>query len=170
MNAQSPGSISELTVCPSCGAAVANDAKLCWLCGWDLADELVTAEVVGEPSGYVQESTSTRIALIVGIVTLGVVTVGVFAAAPGIGVLMGIVFVIATFAVAKGLQSGGPMTTDQAAIEQAYASPATAATVKHGSVVADVFKVLGIIALIALASIIAFLTFCVICIVVLSNA
>ncbi|MEO8498566.1 MAG: hypothetical protein ABI614_26180, partial [Planctomycetota bacterium] len=110
-----------------------------------------------------------RVAMIVGIVTLGLVTVGVFAAAPGIGVLMGIVFVIATFAVSKGLQSGGPMTSDQAAITRAYASPATTAALKRGSAVVSVFKVLGLIVLIAIASIIAFFTFCVIVIVTLSS-
>ncbi len=170
MNAKSPDSISELTVCPSCGAAIANDAKACWLCKWDISEQVLTAEVVGEPPGYVQESTSARIALIVGIFTLGIVTVGVFAAAPGIGVLMGIVFVIATFAVSKGLRSDGPMTPQRSAINQAYASPATTATVKTGSVIAGVFKVLGIIILIALAAVIAFFTFCVICVVVVTSA
>lgn len=170
MNAKPTSPISELTMCPSCGAAIANDSKLCWLCNWDLSEQIVTAEVVGEPPGYVRDSTSTSMALTVGIVTLGVVTVGVFAVAPGIGVLMGIVFVIATFAVAKGLRSGGPTMTAPSAIEQAYASPAAVATASTGSVVAAIFKVLGIIALIGFASIIAFFTFCVICIVVLSSS
>ena len=170
MNAKSTASVSELTVCPSCGAAVANDAKACWLCKWELSEEVVTAEVVGEPPDYVQASTSASIALIVGIVTLGIVTVGVFAAAPGIGVLMGIVFVIASFAVANSLRSGGPNMAAPSAIEQAYASPATSSVVKHGSVVVGVFKVLGIVVLIAVASVIAFFTFCVICVAVLMNA
>ncbi len=169
MNTELPDSRAALIVCPSCGAAVASEAKDCWLCKWDLSEEVVTAEIVGEPPGYVRESASTRVAMIVGIVTLGLVTVGVFAAAPGIGVLMGIVFVIATFAVSKGLQSGGPMTSDQAAITRAYASPATTAALKRGSVVVSVFKVLGLIVLIAIASIIAFFTFCVIVIVTLSS-
>lgn len=170
MNAKSPDSGTALIVCPSCGAAVASDARDCWLCKWHLSEEIITAEVVGGPPAYVQASTSARIALIAGIFTLGVVTVGVFAAAPGIGVLMGIVFVIATFAVSKGLQADGPTTPQQAALEQAYASPASAAAAKRGSVVVGVLKVLGIITLIIVASVIAFFTFCVICVVVLMNA
>jgi hypothetical protein len=167
MNAQSPVSASELTVCPSCGAAVANDAKSCWLCKWDLLEEIVTAEVVAEPPGYIQKSASAQIGLTVGFITLGLVTVGVFAAAPGIGVLLGIVFVIVAFAVAKGLRSDGPVSYDRSAIAQAYTSPSAVAAAKRGSVVAEVFKVLGIIALVGVAAIIAFFTFCALCMAVL---
>jgi hypothetical protein len=168
MSAASPQSWSELTVCPSCGAAVAADAKSCWLCKWDLSDEIVTAEVVAAPPKYLGTGT-TKNALVAGIVSLGIVTVGVFAVAPGIGVLMGILFVIASFAVAKSLKSDGPTKTTPSVIEQAYASPSAIAATKSGSVIADVFKVLGIIALIAIASVIAFFTFCVICIAVLTG-
>ena len=169
MSTESPQTSSELTVCPSCGAAVAGDAKLCWLCKWVLSDEIVTAEVVAGPPRYLDGAT-TKVPLIAGIVSLGIVTVGVFAVAPGIGVLMGILFVIASFAVTKSLQSGGPTPATPSAIEQAYASPTAIAATKQGSVIVQVFKVLGIIALIALASVIAFFTFCVICIMVLSSA
>ncbi|MEO8494235.1 MAG: hypothetical protein ABI614_04140, partial [Planctomycetota bacterium] len=77
MNTELPDSRAALIVCPSCGAAVASEAKDCWLCKWDLSEEVVTAEIVGEPPGYVRDSASARVAMIVGIVTLGLVTVGV---------------------------------------------------------------------------------------------
>lgn len=168
MSPESPQAWSELTVCPSCGAAVGSDTDSCWLCQWKLSDEIVTAEIVAAPPGYLNRATKDP--LVAGIVILGIVTGGVLAVAPGIGVMMGILFVIATFAVSKSLKTGGPTTTAPSAIEQAYASPKAIAPTRQGSVVADVFKVLGIIALIGLASVIALFAFCAICIVVLSQA
>ena len=168
MSAASSHTWSELTVCPSCGAAVDRDAKSCWLCKADLSDEIVTAEVVAAPPTYLNKGAAKN-ALIAGIVCLGVVTVGVFAIAPGIGILMGILFVIATFAVAKSLRSDDATAVAPSAIGQAYASPTATGTAKRGSVIGTIFMVLGIIGLIALASVIAFFTFCVILIFALSN-
>lgn len=169
MSEKTPDAWSELKVCPSCGAAVAGDAKACWLCNWDLAEEIVAAEVIGEAPGYVHESTSSQLALIAGIFTMGLVTVGVFAVAPGIGVLMGVLFVIATFAVTKSLKSDIPTGAESKAIAQAYSSPAAVTATAPGSVIVQVLRVLGVIILIAVASVIALFTFCVICVVVVSN-
>jgi hypothetical protein len=148
-------------VCPACGAAIKIDAKSCWLCRWELTQEIVTAEIVSEPPDYVLDSTSTRTALVVGIITLGLATVGVLAAAPGVGILMGIGFVIALFAVAQGLQSDGPVLPHLGEIAQAYEAPRWVPAAKHSGNVIHLLKVLGIIGLLGVASIIAFLTFCV---------
>lgn len=171
MSSQSE-SKTELTLCPSCGAAVAILESTCWLCKADLTEEIVTAEVVAEPPQTLKP-TASRVALIIGMVVFGLATVGVVAVAPGVGVLLGIVFVIAVFGVTKGLQDPGPVYSgdiDRQAIAAAYSAPAAGETASTGvSVVAQVFKVLGIILLVGLASIIAFFTFCVLCVIVVTN-
>ena len=162
---------AQFSLCPSCGAAVAQSERRCWLCQWDMADKIIADKVVTNSRVFLT-SNGTRIALIAGIAILGIATVGVFAVAPGIGVFIGVVFVISVFAVTKGLRDPGPFppaSGDECEIASAYSPPTTGDATGGFNVVVQVFKVLGIILLVALASIIAFLTFCVICVVVASN-
>jgi hypothetical protein len=160
---------SQLVICQACGAAVDSSAKSCWLCQGAVGEEIIDAQVVGEPHDQARRFMATRIALIVAIVLLAVVTGGVFLVAPGIGVLLGIVFVIAAFAVAKDLQDRVPIP-EQTAVAQAYSSPVgLESPVTSTSVGVQILKALGIIALIGLSSIISFGAFCAICIFAVSN-
>jgi len=135
-----------------------------------MSQEIVEAEVVANASGNASAGVASRLALIAGMLLLGVVTIGVFAVAPGIGVLMGVVFVVAAFAATKGLQDAGPSAPDQQTLAQAYASPVgNELAAKSTSVIVQIFKALGIVMLLVLAAIIALGTFCAICIAVLSS-
>ena len=172
MSSDQKQAASKLALCPSCGAAVSVAERSCWLCKWDLAEEIVTAEIVASPPKSLPAST-TRDAMIAGLCALALTTAGVFFVAPGIGVLLGIVLIIALFACSKSLQEPAavpPTGGQKDGLAAAYAAPASGEASSGMSVVAQVFKVLGIILLIGLGSIIAFLTFCVICIAVITRA
>lgn len=171
MSTQQDKNSSQLALCPSCGAAVSAAERKCWLCHWDLAEEVVQAEVVGEQPVRLPASMA-RVGMAVGLVSLALATVGVFAVAPGIGVLLGVVFIISVFAVSKAMQEPAdslPIAGRQDAIASAYAPPAAGEQTGALSVIWQVLKVLGIIVLVILASIIAFFTFCLIVVIAISN-
>ena len=162
-----------LVQCPSCGAAVGPAERTCWLCQWDLRREIVTAEVVAEPRARAGSS-NVRTALIFGLGTLGLMTIGSFFIAPGIGILLGIVFIVAVFGTVgalKGLPVNAAASGEHATVVQAYASPTAVGGAAGGSHVGLlILKALGIIALIGLSAIIAFGVFCAICIAVVANS
>jgi len=161
-------SSSELVMCPACGAVVAPQDRACWLCHRNLSEETIEAELVQAPE-FAHSTWGVRAALIIGIVLLGVVTVGAFLAAPGVGVLLGLVFVVAVFAAAKSWQAPDPVAGDQLAVRSAYASPSPEPAARSPSPLFIVLQVLGIVALIGLASIIALFTFCAIVIFAAGN-
>ena len=83
--------LGRIAVCPvsNCGGTIRDRARLCWLCYSPLQQKPIDGKSRQNRAfdGPTKESTATMVAMMV---ALGLVCVGVFLIAPGLGIAMAI--------------------------------------------------------------------------------
>jgi hypothetical protein len=104
-------------ICPECGAKAAINASKCWICKRPLASDVpVTAELAGGAAEH-RATFQFGISSIMLIITLAAVILGVWQMAPGIGIALAIVAIMALIptciiSMQKGAR-GRPMTPSE---------------------------------------------------------
>src|SRR5262245_19597315 len=98
-NSMSTAAPATVRICPDCRADNSSAATKCWVCRGSLehAAELVYAELVGEPEAK-SKLWPAWVAAVVVLAVSALAVLGVFAQAPGLGVLFGLIWIVALIA------------------------------------------------------------------------
>lgn len=138
-------------VCRECGAAYPLAGQKCWLCGADLPERAApsTGQASENPFAASAQRTFSLSSLFL-VVTLAAVCLGVFAAAPGLGIFLAIISTPAlartAFVSSRRAQTGASMSVGQKLLSFAGALGIVAVTVVTASgiaVLTTCFTVLG---------------------------
>jgi hypothetical protein len=155
----SEASVSNQRICPHCEAVSRPGARYCWLCGaevkesWSRAgavnegDRLAKREDAAVPAG------SQFVSMLLLFLTLAAIVCGVFAMAPGLGVVVGIAVLAGFLGVltrtASAAARGAPISGGQKVGTFVRTAAVTAMTILTIALIALASAVLAFVALFA---------------------